>query len=80
MSIEEVTWKTVLSGVGRTYVGIQDHSERLKPGSKAAAFSHLIVMDANAIWGDRRSAAAEVESMLRSPQSTTNLTYLGKFN
>lgn len=59
---------------------IQSPSERERVAATATAFTHLILVGMNAIWGDRRSASTQVESPVRSPESTATFTYLGKFN
>ncbi|MEA1028670.1 MAG: hypothetical protein ACNJA3_19270 [Pseudomonas rhizophila] len=54
--------------------------ERALVSSKAAEFTHFIMVGLDAIWGDRRSSSTQVEPVVRLPESTVAITYLGKFN
>ncbi|MHA6575499.1 hypothetical protein [Pseudomonas yamanorum] len=59
---------------------IRSESERVLVGSKAGEFTHLILVGSNAIWGDRRSTCIQVEPLVRLPESTATISYLGFFN
>ncbi|PHN42238.1 hypothetical protein [Pseudomonas sp. ICMP 564] len=59
---------------------IRSPSERVLFSSKATDFTHFILMGSNAIWGDRRSTSTQVEPLVRLPESTATITYLGLFN
>jgi hypothetical protein len=48
--------------------------------SKATEFTHFILVGSNAIWGDRRSTSAQGEPLVRLPESTATISYLGLFN
>jgi len=59
---------------------IRSPSERVLFSSKATDFTHFILVGSNAIWGDRRSTSTQVEPLVRLPESTATITYLGLFN
>lgn len=59
---------------------IRSPSERVLFSSKATEFTHFILVGSNAIWGDRRSTSTQVELLVRLPESTATITYLGLFN
>ena len=59
---------------------IRSPSERALFSSKATEFTHFILVGSNAIWGDRRSTSTQVETLVRLPESTATITYLGLFN
>lgn len=59
---------------------IRSQSERALIVSKAGQFTHFIIVGSNAIWGDRRSASSQVEPLVRLPESTVTISYLGMFN
>ena len=59
---------------------IRSSSERMLFSSKATEFTHFILVGSNAIWGDRRSTSTQVETLVRLPESTATITYLGLFN
>jgi hypothetical protein len=59
---------------------IRSQFERALVGSKAGEFTHLIIVGSNAIWGDRRSTSSQVEPLVRLPESTPAISYLGMFN
>lgn len=59
---------------------IRSPSERALLSSKATEFTHFILVGSNAIWGDRRSTSTQVEPLVRLPESTATITYLGLFN
>lgn len=59
---------------------IRSPSERVLFSSKATEFTHFILVGSNAIWGDRRSTSTQVEPLVRLPESTATITYLGLFN
>lgn len=59
---------------------IRSPSERALFSSKATEFTHFILVGSNAIWGDRRSTSTQVEPLVRLPESTATISYLGLFN
>ncbi|WHT78156.1 hypothetical protein [Pseudomonas rhodesiae] len=59
---------------------IRSSSERMLFNSKATEFTHFILVGSNAIWGDRRSTSAQGEPLVRLPESTATISYLGLFN
>ncbi|OPA91686.1 hypothetical protein BFW87_18840 [Pseudomonas fluorescens] len=59
---------------------ICSQSERALISSKAGEFTHFIMVGSNAIWGDRLSTSTQVEPLVRLPQSTQTIAYLGLFN
>lgn len=59
---------------------IRSQSERALVSSQAAKFTHFILLGSNAIWGDRRSTATQVEPLVRLPESTAIISYLGLFH
>lgn len=59
---------------------IRSPSERVLFSSKATEFTHFILVGSNAIWGDRRSTSTQVEPLVRLPESTATISYLGLFN
>lgn len=59
---------------------IRSQSERALVGSKVGEFKHFIIVGSNAIWGDRRSNSIQVEPLVRLPESTAKITYLGLLN
>ncbi|RAH04223.1 hypothetical protein DJ480_00290 [Pseudomonas sp. Leaf98] len=46
-------------------------------GSRKPPLKRLV---SNAIWGDRRSTTTDVEPLVRLPESTATMSYLGLFN
>jgi hypothetical protein len=50
--------------------------------TNAKEFSHFIIISDNpdAIWADRRPDASQTRPVIRPPESTATLTYLGRFN
>lgn len=59
---------------------IRTPSERALVSCKAAEFTHFIMVGPDAIWGDRRSTSTQVDPVVRLPESTATITYLGRFN
>lgn len=59
---------------------IRSQSEKALASSKIGGFTHFIIVGSNAIWGDRRSTSTQVESLVRLPESTATISYLGLFN
>lgn len=59
---------------------IRSQSERALVSSQATKFTHFILLGSNAIWGDRRYTAPQVEPLVRLPESTATISYLGLFN
>ncbi|MEO6675875.1 MAG: hypothetical protein ABIO21_00745 [Pseudomonas sp.] len=59
---------------------IRCQSERALVSSQATKFTHFILLGSNAIWGDRRSTTTQVEPLVRLPESTATISYLGLFN
>lgn len=60
-----------------TQLANPDEAERIPQG-----FTHFILISDNpdAIWADRRATSAQAMPVLRAPESTATLTYLGRFN
>lgn len=70
-----------LAGTPEDAIGqIRSASERALVGSKVGEFTHFIMVGSNAIWGDRRSTATQVEPLVRLPESSATISYLGLFN
>lgn len=59
---------------------IRSQSERALVSSQATKFTHFILLGSNAFWGDRRSSTTQVEPLVRLPESTATISYLGLFN
>lgn len=59
---------------------IPSQSERALVGSKGGGFTHFIIVGSNAIWGDRRLTSTQAEPLVRLPESTATISYLGLFN
>lgn len=70
-----------LAGTPGDVIGqIRSASERALVSSQATKFTHFILLGLNAIWGDRRSTATQLKPLVRSPESTATISYLGLFN
>ncbi|MCD5990002.1 hypothetical protein K3169_10430 [Pseudomonas phytophila] len=70
-----------LAGTPEDVIGqIRSQSEIALLDSKAREFTHFIIVGSNAIWGDHRSTSTQVEPLVRLPESTATLSYLGLFN
>lgn len=61
---------------------IRNPDEGAQLSVTAKVFSHFIIIsdNADAIWADRRSTASQARPVMRPPESTATLTYLGRFN
>lgn len=59
---------------------IRSQSERALVSSRVGEFTHFIMVGSNAIWGGRRSTSTQVEPLVRLPESTATISYLGLFN
>lgn len=70
-----------LAGTPEDVIGqIRSASESALVNSKVGEFTHFIMLGSNAIWGDRRSSSTQVELLVRLPESTQTIAYLGLFN
>lgn len=54
--------------------------EQLRFQSKALSHFIIIMDNPDAIWADRRSSSAQTMPVVRQPESTATLSYLGRFN
>lgn len=72
----------LLDSVADVITQIQRPHDAARVSSEAKAFTHFIIIIANpdAIWADRRSTSAQVKPVVRPPESTATVTYLGRFN
>jgi len=59
---------------------IRSQSERALVSSLATKFTHFILLGSDAIWCDRRATSIQVEPLVRLPESTATISYLGLFN
>ncbi|WP_175652794.1 hypothetical protein [Pseudomonas sp. Marseille-P9899] len=70
------------SGLDSVVSQMNSPAERAEVIAKGSQFTHFIMIGTNpdAIWHDRRSHSFQVEPVTRLPESTSTLTYLGKYN
>lgn len=72
----------LLGGVADVVTQIRTPHDAARVCAESTGFTHFIVVMANAdaIWADRRATSAQIKPVVRAPESTATVTYLGRFN
>ena len=72
----------LVAGLESVISQMRSPTEQAEVSAKGAAFSHFIMIGthSSAIWHDLRAPSSQVKPVMRLPESTATITYLGTYN